>query len=309
MAKKIEKSIPWLTILAIGMMVIFGAGTVLKEVIADTAQPSVTVGNVAPTVGAVTLDGGSNITVVENTTTSISGTTSITDDNGANDISTVTSSLYLNATGSCGSGDDADNESWCYYTSNSDDCSTTSCASAKECVWSCTFDVYYFAAPTTPTTSYGDNMWEMHVTAVDSGSNSDGATTSEELNTLYALDVSSSIPYGSVNPGATSTDQLQNATNTGNYAIDVYLSGDNMDDGGSNSIGVGQQKYSSSSLGDWTGTALSGTATGLDLDLAVSDATPTSDSADAIYWQIKIPDPQAAASYTGTNTADAGDAI
>ncbi len=297
---KLEKSIPWVTILAIFALVIFGVGIVLNEIIADVVTPSVTVGNVAPTVGAVTLNENNDITITENSTKTVTGTTTVTDNNGYNDITSVTSTLYLNNTTTCGTSD----ANWCYAI-NWVTCATNTC-DGLSCVASCTADVWFIAEPTDASGTYPTKEWQMDITAVDTGSNSDTGTGTEELNTASYLDITATIAYSTLNPGATSSEQNTHATNTGNHAINVELSGDNMETGGAtSSIVVGQQKYSSSSsMGDWVGTALTGAATEYDLDLSKPTAT-TSDSTDELYWMIKIPTSTSPGYYTGTNTVGA----
>lgn len=301
MAEKLEKSIPWIIIVAIGSMVVFGTGMVLKEVLADAVIPSVTVGNVAPTVGAVILNGGNAITVTENTTVTVVGTTTITDSNTYSDITSVTSTLYLNNTTTCGTSD----ANWCYST-NWVTCATNTC-SGNSCVASCTADVWFIAEPSDASSTYPTKAWQMDITALDSGSNADTGTTSQELNTASYMDVSTTISYvcggGDCNPGATSSESETNATNTGNWPINIQLSGVDMD-GTATSIDVGQQKYSTdTSMGDWVGTTLSGTPTTLDVVMPKPTATTSNSSVDSIYWMIKIPDPQDSGTYTGTNTA------
>ena len=53
---------------------------------------SFTVNNVAPTVSSVTLNSGSDITLTENTTTSVSVTATVSDNNGCGDINSATTS-------------------------------------------------------------------------------------------------------------------------------------------------------------------------------------------------------------------------
>ena len=302
MAKKITISVSWLIVFIMYAVIAVGAGIVLKQVMAGTINTSVEVGNVAPTVGTVILNGGNDINLTSNSSTVVTGTTTVTDSNGYSDITSVTSTLYLNNT-TCSSG--LADPNWCYYISS---CATSNC-SGNSCDVTCSVDVWFIAEPTTPTTSYPSADWQMDITAVDSGNNSDTGTTSQELNTIYALDIDTSIDYGTVNPGATSTEQQTHATNTGNYAIDTVLSGTDMSDGSGHTIAVGQQKYSSSSnMGDWVGTALTASPTTYNLDLPKPTAT-TSNSYDDLYWMIKIPDPQYPGSYSGTITASPGDAI
>lgn len=298
MSKKIQKSISWITVISICLAIVFGLGVVLKEIAADSVQPSVNVGNIAPTVGTVILNGGSSLTITENSTHTIVGTTTITDSNGWDDITSVTSTLFNNNTSTCNTA--ANNAMWCYGQSWVT-CATTSCAGSS-CDASCTADIWFVSEPTDASSSYASYVWQMDITAGDSGSNTDTGSSSEELLSAAYFDIDGSISYGTVNPDATSSDQTTNATNTCNSSVNVELFGVAMDDGGSHTIAVEQQKYATSSLEDWVGTALTGSAVELDVVLAHPTAT-TSDSIDDIYWMIKIPDPQYPGSYTGTNTA------
>jgi len=299
MTKKIERSISWLTIMAICFVIVFGVGVVLKEIVADSVQPSVNVGNIAPSVGAVTLNASADLTIIGNSTHTIVGTTTITDSNGWDDITSVTSTLFNNNTTSCNTA--SNNALWCYGESWIT-CATTSC-DGSSCDASCTVDIWFIAEPTDASSSYASYAWQMDITAGDSGSNADTGSSSEELlsGTYFLID--DSISYGTVNPAATSTDQTLNATNTCNSSVNIDLSGVDMEDGASHTIAVEQQKYALSSLGDWVGTVLTITATELDVALSHPTAT-TSASVDDVYWMIKIPDPQYPGSYRGTNTAD-----
>ena len=301
MVKKMRFSIPWLAVIAVFVIAVFGLGIVVKEIVADTVTPSVTVGNEAPTVGTVTLNGGSDITLTENNTVTVTGTSTVTDSNGYEDLSTVTSTLFLNAS-SCS--DSVQDANWCYSSWVS--CATSNC-SGNSCDISCDADVWFIAEPSVASSTYAANEWQMDITVVDSGSNSDTGSSSQEVNFLPAMDIGSTINYGTVNPGATSSEQSTNATNTGNCDINNEISGVDMDDGAGHTIGVGQQQYSTSSTyatGSAAWVALTGTSTELDVELAKPTAT-TSNSTDDIYWIIDIPDPQYPAAYSGTNTVGA----
>jgi len=295
---KAEKIVSWLVIITICLMVIFGGGFVLKEVIADTAQPEVTVSNSNPTVGAVILNGGTAISLTENNSTTISGTTTITDANGWDDISTMTSTLYLQNS-SCDSG--AADANWCYYMGS---CTTDSTTTNSRDI-TCSAEIWFIAEPTTPTTSYATSEWEMDITVVDAASASDTGTTSQHLNTMYAFDLDSSISYGSIAVGATGSETSTNATNTGNFAVDFSASGDDMDDsGGGHTIAVGQQHYSSSTgFAYASGTALTSGASSFNVDMPKSTST-SSPTGEIVYWMIQIPAVQYATTYTGTNTIE-----
>jgi hypothetical protein len=124
-----------------------------------------------------------------------------------------------------------------------------------------------------------------------------------ELNSLYALNVTGSIAYGSVaaNADTGSTNQVATTTNTGNYKIDVEFSGTNMTLG-ANTIAASQQRYGTSTASYASLTfALSTTATQRDMNIAKATASSTP-AASSTFWGIAVPNGQLAGSYTGTNT-------
>jgi len=307
MAEKIEQSLPWLTILAIFVLTIFGAGVVLKEIMADTIIPTVTVGSAAPTIGTIVLNVGNAISLTENSNVYIMATATVTDTNGYADIKSVTSSLECNQTTTiCGLGV-GNAPTWCYYIPNgngSSTCATTSCA-GNSCTIVCGTPVWFVAEPTDASGTYPAKAWEIDITVSDIAANVARGSTTQELNILPAVDVSSSIAYGSLNPGGTSTEKYTNSTNTGNLKIDLTMLGTSTWATGPLIIDTGRQKYATeSAMGDWaTGTALaSNTAALWNYDLIKPTATTTNTATGSIYWMIKIPDGQAAGSYSGTTT-------
>ena len=306
MAEKIEKSIPWMVIIAIFTMVIFGVGIVLDETLADTVIPSVTVGSAAPQLGTIILNGGNAISLTEGTSVYIYGTTTVTDSNGYTDITSVTSSLQINnTTTGC-----TDDPNWCYNMPNgvaSGTCATTSCSDSS-CTIFCGVYMWFIAEATDASGTYPSNAWEMNITVTDAASNVVRGSTTEELSILPATEITGTIGYscgGNCSPLATSSETATRATNTGNIQIDMTLLGESMASD-TTEIDTGRQKYSTASdMLDWTiGTALtSSTADLWNFDLPKSVSTNTFTNAyDDIYWQIKIPDAQPAGTYTGTTT-------
>ena len=227
MAEKIEKSIPWIIILTICIMVVFGVGVVLKEVAADEEKTITTldVNNNTPSVGTVTLNGGLDITLTESVTTTVSATTTVTDVDGYSDISTTTGKLYRSGEGTGCSADDNN----CY--SNSSCATTTPCATSS-CTAVCNYDVWFHADPT-DAGDYSAQHWDAWIKVIDTDNASSSATsTGVEMNTLRALSLSTTtINYGTINPGGdTGTlSQTTTVTGTGNEAIDIYLYGTNLE--------------------------------------------------------------------------------
>ena len=182
MAEKIEKSVPWVIIMAIGIMVLLGMGIVLKEVLADTFTQTLTAGNNTPSVGTVTLNGGSDITLTENATATVQATATVTDVDGYTDISTTTGKLYRSGVGTSCSADDNN----CYSDSA---CATSNC-SGNSCTATCNYDVWFHADPTDTGSPWDSEYWEAWIKVIDTENASSSATsTGVEMNTLRALDI------------------------------------------------------------------------------------------------------------------------
>jgi hypothetical protein len=315
MAKKIKKSIPWITMAFLFAMVFFAGFIVLKEALADTTYilPEVTVLNVAPSLGSITFNlgpsGANPIAITENSLVAIMATTVITDTNGYNDIKYATASLYHSAT-TCGA-NNFDNSNWCYYNaSNSSECFTSSC-SGSSCDLSCRFGVWFTAIPTDASSSpYAANFWRVDIKVMD-GSNASGTGyATNELSVAAYAAFTSSWSYlcngGICNRDQTSSQATTTATNTGNYQINLELSGTIMEAAGGLTMDSRQQKYATeTNMGDWaTGTQLRQTPTRFQMYIEKPTAT-TSNSQGNVYWQIKIPSGQDSGSYSGTNTISA----
>ena len=247
---------------------------------------SFTINNATPTVGSITPGA---ISLVENSTTTATSSCTVTDNNGYEDLASVIAILYdSNATNSsCG----ADNNT-CYP---SIACATSSCSS-NQCNASCSADVWYYAN--------ASDGWEWEVTATDDGAlsgNNTSATTT--VTSLIALDVAeSTIDYGSLNLGATSSQATTTVVNTGNVSLDSFISGTDMTCQ-LGSIVSTQQHYSTSTGFSWAdGGALSTSPASSSLDLPQRTSGSVSDY---IYWLLKIPDTGAGGSCTGTNTIEA----
>lgn len=259
----------------------------------------------APTVGDVSLNGNSNISLLENTTKAVNVTATVTDTQGCSTISTVTAKTYRSGVTPACTADDNN----CYSVSCSQDGGSCTGAGDNDATYTCAINIYYFAQPTDSGSPWSDNIWQAGVQATDSESLSGNGTNSSqnvEMNTLRALDATSSISYGNLAPN-NSTGTLNKevtVTNTGNAGIDIELSGENMTRTGGGSIDVGQQEYTILSGTNYgAGQDLSGTAAHLEVDLS----KPTSQTAvtDIIYWGILIPLNALAGDYNGTNTIGA----
>ncbi|RJR25542.1 hypothetical protein C4578_01385 [Candidatus Microgenomates bacterium] len=278
---------------------------------------SYTVNNVAPVVSSVTVNGGSDITLTENTTTAVALTATITDNNGCSDLSSVIASLYRSDLGysACDiNAEDDDNN--CYA-----EISCTEVVAGNTCVggtdasvgYECTVNVQYHADPTTASTEYPDSTWKDTIKATDDDAVAHNleVTTGVEMNTLIAFDVTASIGYGNLSVGQTNdmSSTTTIVTATGNVGLDQELSGTNMctDYPGcaGSTIAVGSQKWALSSATGYGGaTALTGIADEAELNClkTTSSGTPQTKST---YWGLLIPDGTPPGTFTGENTITA----
>lgn len=271
-----------------------------------------TVNNVAPVVSAVTINGGSDITLTEGTTTNVTLGATVTDNNSCSDISAVESSMYrsgITYTGCDTNPEDNDNNCYavvsCSVVGAGNTCTGASDASAD---YTCTVSVQYFADPTDASTIYTAENWRSTLKATDNNSATHNAEVAVgvEMSSLIGYDVTSTISYGTLAVGGTNDplDKTTTVTATGNVGLDVEVSGTNMTSGGNN-IAVGQQRYATASSTAYaSGAALTVSATEIELNVqkTTSVGAPATKN---IWWGLSIPLGTIAGTYSGTNTLTA----
>lgn len=255
-----------------------------------------------PIVSSVSLNGGSNINLTENTTTSISATATITDANGHADISSATSKIYRS--GVVSAQDCTTNNNNCYSAS----CSLTGC-SGNSCTATCTINIQFHADPTEAGTTYASEYWLAWIQATDGSANTASSYSPNnvtEVNKLVALNVTSSVSYGSLQAGNNTgaSNEVTTITNTGNSAIDLEISGSNLCTDhptcSGATIGVGQQQYKDTTFTYGAGTALGTSPATLNMSLAKPTDSP-SNSTGSVYWGIALPSQISVGSYSGQN--------
>ncbi len=288
------------------------------------SESDFTVNNVAPVVSSVTLNGGSAITLTESTTTAVSMTASVTDNNGcrnqgstADEISSVKGYLYrsgITYTG-CDTVGEANNNN-CYPELT---CSAGTCTNGVT-TYTCSADVQYYADPTDknycffdpPEAQYRYQAWLATVKAIDDNSASGNATlvTGVEVNSLIGFTTESLIDYGSLSAGG-SNDPLNKTTvitPTGNAPFHVNISGTKLctdystcSTSGKTPIDIAQQKYSlATGTAYASGTALSATPTKALIGVPkIDNGTVTTKT---IWWGISIPIGTISGTYSGVNT-------
>jgi hypothetical protein len=277
-------------------------------------QSDFTISNVAPVVTAVTINGGSDITLTENSTTAITVTGTVTDNNSCTDIASVETSVYRSAVTYAGCDINAeDNNNSCYaqvscsVVGGGNTCTGTSDASAD---YTCSVSIQYHADPTDTATIYVAENWLSTLVAEDTAAASDATEVSAgvEMNSLIAYNVSSSIAYGSLGTGESNDplDKITTITATGNVGLDEELDGDDMCTDyptcAGDTIVVGQQEYAlASSTAYGAGTSLTGTPAEAELNCPKTISTGSPETADT-WWGLEVPLGTAAGSYTGQNT-------
>lgn len=261
---------------------------------ADDVQSSANPGNTPPTASSVDIDNAATtIHLTENTTTKVTVTATVTDNNGCENISSAQVKLFRTDIGASASDDDNN-----HYTvsASQDNGSCTPGGSDLSATYTATVAVNYYADPTDPGSVHADTNWTAEVTPSDSAGTGKAATDTIEMSTLTALNTTASVAYGEVSLGTTTAavDQTVVVTNTGNEGIDVDLDGYGSTDGDGlamtctiGSIPIGNERYSATANTDYSAkTPLTDTATKLDLDIPQrTDGASTGN----VYWGLAMP--------------------
>ncbi len=233
-----------------------------------------------PVVSNVVMNGGSAITLVPNSTQSVSVTASTTDSAGPADILYATSTIYRSGVGANCAASSLD----CYTLASS------SCAfSGSSSTVTCTANIAYIAQPT-DTSTYAGQSWMAAVTVAGGGGQGNAATASGvTLNTLLALNVTtSSVNYGLVAANGASGNQTTTIQNVGNAPISLALSGTSPALSGNPSITipVTAEQYSTTTFA-WGAAAQLGISTSTVPGFSLSAPTSTTSTVQGnIYWAI-----------------------
>lgn len=287
---------------------------------------TLTVNNVAPSVSNIQLldtdeSGDLTLTIAEGETTGFKVKFTVTDNNscqnatGGDEIVSAIVNVYRSGIGqaSCQASGDY-NANNCYPDAYADwnptcsqDAGTCNGSSDSDANWTCTFPLQYHADPTVTGSQYSDENWlaSVQVTDDDSATSTLIETTAgNEMAMFMAYDViESSIAYGSVSPGDTSSQQETTVKATGNVGLDENLSGTDMTSG-ANTIAVGQQEHSfTSGFSYGTGTDLTTTSTEYELNCPKTTNT-ANPATKKTYWLLQVPSDTPAGTYSGTNTIE-----
>ena len=275
------------------------------------SDESYTVNNIAPVVSALTINGGSAITLDADTTTNVTLGATVVDNNACGDISTVLGYMYRSGVGyttNCDdNGDDDDNDCYadvsCSVVGSGNTCDGASDASAD---YECTVATQFHADPTIAGTEYPSEDWldTLKATDDDAATHNAEVGTGVEMNTTIGYDVTETeIDYGTLDV-LDSNDPLDKTTEvvaTGNVGLDEELSGVNLTSGGDN-IPVGNEHYAlAGSTAYSSGTALTTSAVEAELN-CLKTTNSASKQTKNTWWGIYIPGGTATGTYNGTVT-------
>jgi hypothetical protein len=229
----------------------------------------VTIQSASPTTETVTVSPSPiNLNACNNLTVYCSAT--VTDPDGAGDLSSVNGELYDDDSVDTGCTANPNN---CYTNSS---CALTGC-SGTTCTANCTF---------TPVRHYTNASanWKCNLTATDTGSLKSSNYATATVNNLTAIDAANTINFGSVTPGTYSSNTSENIINCGNMLLDTMINGSGMTCG-FGTILVGNISYSASQASGYV--ALTNTLTTLDFNLlkATSDAGSNKNN----WWRLYVP--------------------
>jgi len=274
-----------------------GDGTAYTTKICATATAAA---NTLPVASGVSINSGAaSITLTENTTTPVSCTATVTDNDGCTDITGANYIFYRTSQGSAGATDN----NYRYSGSCTQDGGSCTGGGDLTATYTCTINAQFYTDPTDAGSPYPTDDWTCRVTPSDNVGAGTADTDTIEMNSLTALNVTANINYGTLGMGTDTgaTNQTAVVTNTGNRSIDSQMSGTDMSCT-IGSIPVGNQEYSASAFTYGAGTDLSGTPTSLVLTLP----QPTNDVAPVItddsLWGLGMPTMGVSGSCTGTNT-------
>jgi len=316
MIKKLKKLTPGILILVlIGLMV--GLNFRTPKVEADEASSSASVTNALPVASSVCVsDDGTGcadtaIVLTEATTRTVTVTFTVTDNNGCEDINSHatedTRAVFYRTNVTGGAACTAGNND-CYPIASSS-CTLSGCTAGGgdlDAALSCTVAVQFYADATDAGT-YAATDWTATAQPYDNaGTVGTTAADTIEMNTLTALDVTTTIAYGALALGANTgtTDQTTVVTNTGNTdPMDIQLDGYGATDGDGYSmtctignITIGNEKYDlTAAVAYASRTALTDTAADVSTFNLAKGASSTKD----VYWGFGMPSTGVGGSCTG----------
>jgi len=233
-----------------------------------------TVSQLAPSITAVTVNGGSAITPIGNSVATATVSFTVTGGQGCGNVffgsGTVTTTLFRSGISStCLAAAPTPNALNCYIVATTtNDC--TSATSTSDGHATTTFQIWYFAQSTgNPSSSFPSDNWlaSVYLTNGSGTTSTANSASGVNMNMTTAISVgTSSFSYGTVAGGqnTSSTDQISSIKNAGNTSTTLKVSGTAMASGG-NTMPTSSQHYATNTFTyNSSDTALSdvGTAVG-----------------------------------------------
>jgi hypothetical protein len=238
-------------------------------------------------------DGDNSVSLSEGNTTDVTVTATVTDEDGCEDIDSVSVKFFRTDVGASAD-DDANNHYTHVATLNSGTCEGGSDLSST---WTAVIPVAYYADPTDAGSAHESTNWTAKVIPSDKTETGTDGTDTIEMETLTALNITSTIVFGKMDLGADTgtVDKTATVTNTGNKSIGVQVDGygKNDDDGKSmdcttGSIPIENEKYSKTAETAYASkTALTDTAATIS-DFSVAQRT-SGVSTGVLYWGMGMP--------------------
>ncbi|MEA3342826.1 MAG: hypothetical protein U9Q92_01545 [archaeon] len=189
------------------LLVVLATPAVLADGLNDNLTTYVIVGNAAPTVGEITCDPPSTITLTAETSTLLNCTATVSDNNGYENLMGIRGEFYNDSLGASDNYTKHYNNATCLFTSNG----TTDTNSTVEC----TFSIYFHANPA---------EWTIYFNVSDAAGDTGSNTGTITVASLTALNVTETvINFGNLDLDETSAQQNTTIKNTGNVELDIRI--------------------------------------------------------------------------------------
>jgi hypothetical protein len=248
-----------------------------------SVMTKVNVTQALPEITNVTCNGGSALTLTAGGTKQMLCVVKIMDFNGGNTIANVNATFhyYLNL-----STDPDDNNT--HYTNTT--CIENS-TDGLNATWNCTFEILYYA---------NNGTWIANITVKDDYNMTAKSTKNATISTLYALNVTDTIDFGSMAVGDTTLgDPIQaNVTNLGNMNINVTVkgyAGDNETTGANyamfcqyRNITIANERYNTSSSTYDDMTSLTGATTTIRGFTVLQQTNDAMQEINTTYWRLHV---------------------
>lgn len=275
-----------------------------SQIYAHYASVTYTPANVAPTIGTIYVNSGSNINLTESTSTLIYVTSTVSDANGYSNIQSVTGKLFRS--GVANGATCTNNNNNCYTQSS---CTLANC-SGNSCTATCSYLLTYFADPTSAGTPWFTEFWQGYMTVTDQQSLSASGLSSEnapDIDSLAAFDIATStnINFGTLlyefSTSTNYTDQKITVYPTGNTSISMSVYSSAVYTSISSFPGSYQKIGTSSTTSYESAAAMTTSSPGTPISPSLKKATSTPSNIEGYIW-VGARAPYGVGSGTATST-------